>query len=383
MAKRDYYEVLEVEKSATESEIKKAYRKVAIRFHPDKNPQDPEGAAEKFKEAAEAYEVLSDPEKRVRYDRFGHEGVKSAFSGGGFQWSDFHHAGEMQDIFGDIFNAFFGGGGGFGGGRRGPARGRDIRIRYPITLEEAFAGKEAKVAFERREVCETCTGNGAAPGSGRKTCPRCGGAGAMRLQRGFFSVQTTCDMCGGAGTVVEVPCPTCSGSGFGTKKATVNFDIPAGVDNGMSMRIRGEGEAAAGGKSAERGDLYVSFELKDHETFAREGKDVYLEYPLSFAQAALGAEISVPSLHGDQSVDIPPGTQAQKVFRLKGKGMPDGHGAFGDQYVRVNVVTPTRLTEKQKELFRELARELKEDLKPHRKKSFFQKVRDTIEDVVG
>jgi len=382
MAKRDYYEVLEVDRNASQAEIKKAFRKIAIRFHPDKNPDDPEGAAEKFKEAAEAYEVLGDEEKRARYDRYGHEGLKSAFGSGGFQWSDFHHASEMQDIFGDIFSAFFGGGGGFGG-RRGPARGRDIRIRYPITLEEAFEGKQAKVAFERRETCETCNGSGAAPGSGRKTCTRCGGAGAIRLQRGFFSVQTTCDQCGGAGTMVEKPCPTCNGTCHVAKKATVSFDIPPGVDNGMQMRIRGEGEAAPGGSGAGHGDLYVSFEVKDHDTFAREGRDVYLDCPLSFSQAALGAAITVPSLHGDQQLDVPPGTQSLKVFRLKGKGMPDCQGRFGDQYVRVNMVTPTRLNERQQELLRDLAKEFNEDLKPYRKKSFFQKVRDTIEDVVG
>lgn len=378
MSKRDYYEVLGVEKNATGEEIKKAYRKVAMKYHPDRNPTDTEAAAEKFKEASEAYEVLSDDDKRARYDRFGHEGVKSAFGQGGFQWSDFHHAGDVQDIFGDLFSAFFGG----GQARRGPPRGRDIRIRYPMTLEEAFAGKSTKVSFERRERCDTCKGNGAAPGSGRKTCTRCGGVGQVRMQRGFFSVQTTCDACGGAGSIIEKPCPTCSGAGMVAQKVTVPFDIPPGVDNGMQMRIRGEGEPApqAGG---ERGDLYVNFEIADSETFVREGTNLYTEVPVSFAQAALGANVAVPCLHGEQKIDVPAGTQTHTVFRLRGKGMPNGQGGFGDQLVRVVVATPRKLSEKQKELLRELAREGQEELKPRKKRSFFERVKDAVEDVVG
>lgn len=382
MAKRDYYEVLEVSREATADEIKKAFRKVALKYHPDRNPGDTDAAAEKFKEAAEAYEVLSDEEKRARYDRFGHEGVKSQFSPGGFQWSDFHHAGEMQDIFGDLFSAFFGGG--FGGGGRGVPRGRDIRIRYPLTLEEAFAGKEAKVSFERRETCDSCQGSGAAPGTERRTCPRCGGAGAIRLTRGFFAVQTTCDQCGGAGTVIANPCTTCRGAGLVAQKVTVTFNIPPGIDEGMSMRLRGQGEpAGAGAGRSERGDLYVNFQVKEHEQFTRDGHNILLDMPVSYTQAALGAEIEVPSLHGEQKLAIPPGTQSHTVFRLRGKGMPTGNGSHGDQFVRTVIVTPKKLTDKQRELLEQLALESKEDFRKYRRKSFFEKVRDTIVDVVS
>ncbi|MCB2155851.1 molecular chaperone DnaJ [bacterium] len=382
MSKRDYYEVLGIAKTATAEEVKKAYRKVALKYHPDRNPTDTEAAEEKFKEAAEAYEVLSDAEKRSRYDRFGHEGVKTQFSPGGFQWSDFHHAGEMQDIFGDLFSAFFGGGFG-GGGRRGPARGRDIRIRYPMTLEEAFSGKTAKITFERREPCESCEGSGCKPGTGKSRCARCGGAGQVRLTRGFFSVQTTCDACRGTGEMIESPCGDCGGVGLAPKKVDVDFEIPPGVDSGMSMRLRGEGEPPSAGESgAVRGDLYVNFEVKDHEVFVREGRDIFLDLPITFSQAALGSEVKAPSLHGEQTLQIPPGTQSHKVFRLRKKGMPDGSGGFGDQYCRVAVMTPTHLTDKQKELFQQLAKESNEDLSPYKKKSVLEKIRATIEDVV-
>ncbi|MBI5154745.1 molecular chaperone DnaJ [Candidatus Poribacteria bacterium] len=379
MAARDYYEILGVEKAATPEEIKKAYRKLAMKLHPDRNPDDPDGAAERFKEAAEAYEVLSDADKRARYDRYGHEGVRSAFGSGGFQWSDFHHASDVQDIFGDIFGAFFGG---MGGGRRGPARGRDIRIRYPITLEEAFSGKNATVTFERREVCGTCKGTGCKPGTSPHRCRHCGGSGQVRLSRGFLAVQTTCDVCRGSGQMIETPCAECGGGGLVSGKVSIKFDIPPGVDNGMVMRLRGEGEPAPA-TGGVRGDLHVNFALEEHAVFQREGKDIYLEVPISYAQAALGCEIKVPSLHGEQTLSIPEGTQTHKVFRLRGKGMPEGNGNFGDEFVRAAVSVPRKLSARQRELLEEFARECDEDLKPSRKRSFFDKVKDTIEDVVG
>lgn len=383
MAKRDYYEVLGVERSASADEIKKAYRKVAMKYHPDRNPDDPEGAAEMFKEAAEAYEVLSDADKRARYDRYGHEGVRSAFSGGGFDWSDFHHASEMHDIFGDLFSAFFGGGGGFGGGGRG-VRGRDIRIRFPLTLEEAFTGKSAKVSFERREVCDTCSGSGAAPGSKPETCRHCGGSGRVRITRGFFAVQTACDVCGGRGTVIANPCKDCHGEGLRPKKVEIPFEIPAGVDDGMSLRIQGEGEPVppSAGKGP-RGDLHVSFQLREHEVFTREGNNIVMELPVSFPMVTLGTEIEVPTLHGEHRISIPPGTQSHTVFRLRGKGMPELGGRHGDHFIRLVVVTPKKLNDKQKELLRAFSKESKEDLKAYRKKSFFQKIRETIEDAVS
>lgn len=380
MAKRDYYQVLGVERTASAEEIKKAYRKVAMKWHPDRNPDKPDEASEMFKEAAEAYEILSDEQKKTVYDRYGHDGLKSQFGNGGFQWSDFHHADEYQDIFGGIFNAFFGGGG--GDGRRGTPKGRDIRVRYPLTLEEAFAGQQAHIKIERRETCATCSGNGAAPGSKPRPCVRCGGTGAIRQTRGFFAVQMACDHCGGSGETIDSKCATCNGQGLMPRKVDIKFDIPAGVDNGMTMRLRGEGEPHPRAQGA-RGDLYVGFEVTEHAIFAREGKDIYIEQPITFAQAALGAEITVPTLHGDANIGIPPATQTQKVFRLRSKGMPDGSGGFGDQYVRAVVVTPKKLTKRQEELLREFARESNEDLKEFRKKSFFSKVKETIEDVVG
>lgn len=379
MAKRDYYEILGVGKTSSPEEIKKAYRKTAMKYHPDRNPGNTE-AEDLFKEASEAYEVLSDAEKRARYDRFGHEGVK--FGQGGFQWSDFHHAGDVEDIFGDIFSAFFGGGGGgFGRGRRRAARGRDIRLRYPLSLEDAFKGVSAKVTFDRREACDTCSGSGCAPGTGRKTCSQCRGAGQVRIQRGFFAVQTTCDQCGGSGQIFEQACPTCGGQGLTPQKVQVQFEAPAGVDSGMTMRLRGEGEPPPPGIEGERGDLYINFEVQEHDVFHRDGVDIAIDQPISYAQAALGAAIKVPTLHGDEELQVPPATQTHRIFRLKGKGMPTGDGRFGDQHVRVVVTTPKRLTDRQKELLVEFAKESNEELHPYKKRSIFEKVRQTFDDL--
>lgn len=379
MAKRDYYEVLQVSREATAEEMKKAYRKLAMQYHPDRNPSNAEEATEKFKEASEAYEVLSDPQKKARYDRYGHEGVKSSFGQGGFTWSDFHHASDVEDIFGDIFSAFFGGGRRQSRGRGGAAqlRGRDIGVRYRMTLEEAFAGKEAEIAFERLENCGKCSGSGCKPGTSPKMCSTCGGHGVVRQARGFFAVETACPTCGGMGKLIDNPCDGCDGQGRLPTKATVHFTIPSGVDNGMSLRVRAEGEAGIGG--GERGDLLVRFELQEHEQFNREGADIYVEEHVSFPMAAIGAKIEVDTLHGRESLKIPAGTQNHKVFKLRGKGMPSttNGSSYGDQYVRVVVDVPTKLTARQKELLVEFARESGEEIKPgHR--GFFDYLKDTF-----
>lgn len=352
MSKRDYYEILDVGRDASPEELKKAYRKVAMKYHPDRNPENPEDAAEHFKEASEAYEVLSDPETRSRYDRFGHEGVKSAFGAGGFNWGDFHHRGDVEDIFGDIFNAFFGGG---GRRQRGPGRGRDVAVRYKVTLDEAFTGKMAEIAFQRLETCATCSGNGCRPGTQPGTCATCNGIGVVRQARGFFAVETTCPSCSGSGKVITDPCSDCRGKGRVSQKAEVSFSVPPGVDGGMSMRIQGEGEAGPPGGS--RGDLIVRFELEEHEHFVREGADIYYEARISFPLAALGGEITVPTLHGEETIHVPAGTQTHKVFKLRGKGMQRSVNAvhFGDQYVRVVVDVPKKLTARQKELLEEFS----------------------------
>jgi molecular chaperone DnaJ len=377
MAKRDYYEVLGVDRSASPDEMKKAYRKLAMKYHPDRNPENPAEAEEKFKEASEAYEVLSDPDKRARYDRYGHEGVRSAFGQGGFTWSDFHHQQDVEDIFGDIFSAFFG-----GGQRRqkrgGPQRGRDIQIRYRMTLEEAFAGKEDEISFSRPEVCEKCGGSGCKAGSRKTTCPTCGGTGVVRQARGFFAIETACPTCQGTGEMNPDPCDACNGSGLVPKKVKVAISIPSGIDNGMVMRQRGDGEAGRAG--GERGDLLIRFEVENHKYFKREGNDIYLEEKISFPLAAMGGEIVVPTLHGEASINIPAGTQNHRVFTLRGKGMPTSTNgrSFGDQHVRVEVEVPKKLTARQKELLEEFAAESGQVLRKG-EKGFFQKLRETFE----
>jgi molecular chaperone DnaJ len=377
MAKRDYYEILGVERNVAPEDLKKAYRKLAIKYHPDKNPDNTAEAEEKFKEASEAYEVLSDADKRARYDRHGHEGVKSSFGQGGFSWSDFHHQGDVEDIFGDIFSAFFGGGRQRRQRGGGPQRGRDMAVRYRMTLEEAFAGKSDEISFERLEECDKCHGSGAKDGSKPQTCPTCGGHGVVRQARGFFAVETACPTCGGSGQIIPNPCDKCGGKGLVNQRATVKLTIPSGVDNGMSLRVQGEGEA--GRLGGPRGDLLVRFEIEQHERYNREGAEIFVESRVSFPLAALGGELDVETLHGPATVKVPAGTPNHKVFTLKRKGMQTSADSknFGDMHVRVEVEVPTKLSARQRELLEEFARESGEA--PTQEKSFFQKLRETFE----
>lgn len=376
MSKRDYYEILGVEKSASADEIKKAYRRVAKQYHPDRNPDNPEAEA-KFKEACEAYEVLSEPDKRARYDQYGHEGV--GFGQGGFSYENFSHAGDFEDIFSSIFGNIFGGAGGAGARGRGQSqaeRGRDLKVNLAITLEEAFSGKESEIALTRLETCEKCTGSGAAEGSKPKTCPRCKGSGAIRFQQGFFSINSVCDVCQGLGEVIENPCSSCSGRGRVNKRSRVKVRIPAGVDNDNRVRVSGEGEV--GPHKGPRGDLYMDISIKDHDVFEREGDDLFTQVKLSYAQAALGDEIDVPTLDGTEHIKVSPGTQSHTLFRLGGKGMPRVNDTRhrGDLYVRTIVATPTHLTDRERELLRELAEINSEKITEG--KGFFSRIKQEI-----
>lgn len=348
MAKRDYYEILGVKRDATEEEIKKAYRKLALKYHPDRNPGSKE-AEEKFKEATEAYQVLSDPQKRATYDQFGHvEGVGTGFGGFGGGFPD------LSEIFGDVFGDFF------GERRRGPGgpppqAGADLRYDLLISFEEAVKGVEKQIRITRREVCSGCGGNGAEGGTALRTCPTCHGSGQISISQGFFSFTRTCNRCGGMGRSVEKTCSRCRGSGRVKVERNINVKIPAGVDTGSSLRLSGEGEAGLFG--GPRGDLYIVIKVKRHEFFSREGNDIVCEVPISFAVASLGGEIEVPTLEGKLKLRIPPGTQSGHVFRQKGKGFPDLHKyGKGNLLIYIKVVVPTDLTEKEKELIRELAR---------------------------
>ena len=377
MAKRDYYEVLGVDRNADAAAVKKAYRKKAMQLHPDRNPDNPD-AAEQFKEIGEAYEVLSDPEKRACYDRWGHEGVKSAFQTGGFQWTDFHHFEEFGDIFGDIFESFFG----IGSGRtraRASARGRDLRASVSLTLEEAFSGTEQKIQIRRLESCEACSGSGCRPGTGRQICPTCRGAGQVRITQGFFSIATTCDRCGGAGEMIASPCPECGGAGRVERSVSLKARIPAGVGDGMQLRLAGEGEAGPPG--GRRGDLYVTIRLRDHERFVRRGQDIFSEVPISIVQAVLGDTVEVDTLAGKYSLKIPAGTHSHSVFKIPDHGMPNPNapgGPRGAHYTRVAVWTPKKLTDRQKELLREFAA-LGNEKPAEEDRGFFDRVKDSFE----
>ena len=377
--KRDYYEVLGVDKSADEQTLKKAYRKLAMKYHPDRNPGDKE-AEEKFKEINEAYEVLSDSTKRQTYDQFGHAGMngQGGFGGQGFGGQGF---GGFEDIFGDMFGDIFGGG--FGGGgrprRRGPERGADMRQSIQITFEEAAFGKKTSIKVNRSEECSECHGSGAKAGTSKKTCPTCNGAGEVRtVQRtpfGNIASSRTCSTCEGEGEVVESPCTKCGGKGSTRKVKTIEVDIPAGIDDGQMIKLAGQGEL--GSKGGPRGDLYIAVSVKNHSLFTREGYDIYFDMPITFAQAALGDEIEVPTLDGKVKYSIPEGTQTGTVFRLREKGIPKLRGNNrGDQYVKVVVDTPKKLNDKQKELLREFAKECGEEV--HEKKTTFGQKIETM-----
>ena len=376
--KRDYYEVLGVGKSADEKEIKKAYRKLAMQYHPDRNPDNKE-AEEKFKEINEAYEVLSDETKRRNYDQFGHEGVNGqGFGGQGFGGG--FSGGGFEDIFGDIFGDMFGGG--FGGSsrqrRRGPERGADIRQNITIDFEEAAFGKKVSIKINRSEECDKCSGTGAKPGTSKKTCPTCNGTGEVRtVQRtpfGNIASSRPCSTCGAEGEIIESPCDKCHGTGSTRKVKTIEVDIPAGIDDGQMIKLSGQGEV--GTKGGPRGDLYIVVSIRNHSLFTREGYDVYLEMPVSFSQVALGGEIEVPTLDGKVVYNVPAGTQTGTVFRLREKGIKKLRGnSRGDQYVKVVVETPKHLTDRQKELLRELAKESGDEVH-EKKRSFGQKIED-------
>jgi molecular chaperone DnaJ len=377
MAKRDYYEVLGVARDASPEQIKKAYRKLALKFHPDRNPGD-KASEESFKEACEAYEVLSDAAKRSRYDRYGHEGVKNTFGSGGFQWGDFTHVTDFEDILGDVFGSFFGG---MGGSGRPSNRGRDMSVQLNLTLEEAFAGTETDIALTRLETCGTCGGSGAKAGSNPRTCPRCRGAGQLRMMQGFFSMTTACDLCRGEGTVIDNPCPDCAGHGRKNRRKTLKITVPKGVDHGTRLRLFGEGEA--GIKDGPRGDLYAVINVEEDDTFKRDGDDLLCEIPISFGQAALGAEIEVGSLHGPVSLDVPAGCQTHRVFRLRGKGMPRLRApeTCGDLFVRLVVYTPQRLSARQRELIEELSGLDDEIPKAQERKGFLDRLRESFDQV--
>ena len=370
VTKADYYEVLSVSRNASDQELKTAYRKLAMQYHPDRNPGNAE-AEEKFKECSEAYQVLSDPQKRAAYDRYGHAGV----SGVGSNGDPFAGMGDLGDIFGDFFGEMFNMGGGGSRGRASRAqRGRDLRYDHVIEFEDAIFGKEVQVTIRRAEACTTCHGSGTASGRGPSICAQCQGRGQVRYQQGFFSIARTCNACGGTGSVITDPCPTCRGDGRQEKQHTLQVKIPAGVEEGTRIRYQGEGDAGRfGGPS---GDLYIVLSVRPHEFFERDGNDLHCVIPISFTQAALGDEITIPTLEGDTRLKIPEGTQSGKEIRLRGKGVPylNEHGR-GDLVITVAVQTPKKLSKMQKELLRQLGDSLTVENTPT-SRSLFSKVKE-------
>ena len=371
MSKRDYYEVLGVSRTASLDEIKKAYRKKAVQYHPDKNPGNKE-AEEKFKEATDAYSVLSDKEGRAKYDQYGHAAFEQGGGASGFH-ADFSG---FEDIFGDVFSTFFGGAAA-AGGRRGKGRaGNDLRYDMEVTFEEAAFGCEKEVTIGRRTTCEACAGSGATAGSGKDRCSQCDGHGQVRIQQGFFTLARTCHACGGQGEVIKNPCGQCSGSGLKMKESRLKVKVPAGVDHGQRLKMRGEGEPGAGG--GPNGDLYVQIMVKEHPVFERQESELICEVPITYASATLGAEIEVPSLEGKVKLKIPAGTASGKVFRLKNKGIPilgSNPQRRGDQHVRVYVHVPKKVSDQERELLEKLA-SIQGAAVDDTGKGFFEKVKD-------
>lgn len=376
--KRDYYEVLGLQKGASESEIKSAYRKMAMKYHPDRNPDDKE-AEEKFKEANEAYSILSDPDKKAKYDQFGFAGVdpNSGFGGGGFG------GGGFEDMFGDIFGSMFGGGfGGFGGQQQtrrknGPRKGQNMQAHVNISFEEAFFGTKKTIKLRKNVKCSDCGGSGAAEGSGKKVCPICKGSGQIQNQTrtpfGIMANVVQCDNCGGTGEIIENPCPTCSGAGTVRKEVKIEVSIPAGIDDQQVVSLRGQGGPGQNGGPA--GDLFVAVNVSPHKIFQRYGMDLELEMPITFVQAALGAEVIIPTMNGKVSYKIPPGTQPETTFRLKGKGVTSAQRGTGDLYVKVMLEIPTKLTSEQKKLLKEFEETSDEEMYV-KKKSFLETVKE-------
>jgi molecular chaperone DnaJ len=354
VAKRDYYDVLGIGRGAAAEEIKKAYRALALKYHPDRNPDDKAASQEKFKEASEAYQVLSDPDKRAQYDRFGHAAFDGGQGFGGFDFGAGFGAGAsmFEDVLGDLFGDFFGGGRRRGGGRSRAMRGDDLRYDLDIDFEEAVGGTEHTISIPRTVSCEACSGSGAKAGTQPETCPACHGAGQVRFQQGLFHISKTCGQCNGEGRVIRTPCPKCRGVGTSRATREIKVKVPAGVDDGSRLKLRGEGESGLGGGPT--GDLYVVLHVAPHPIFQREGPHVICELPVSMVKAALGAKIDVPTLEGVVKMSIPSGTQTGRVFRLRGKGAPDLRtGRKGDELVRIVVETPESLTRKQKELLKQ------------------------------
>ncbi len=380
MAKRDFYETLGVAKNASEEEIKKSYRKLAMKYHPDRNPDSKE-SEEKFKEVKEAYEMLTNAEKREAYDRYGHAGVDPNMGGGGGGGFG-GGGGGFADSFGDIFGDIFGGGGGGRGRSAGPQvyRGADLRYNLEITLEQAAHGFDTTIRVPSWDKCETCSGSGAKPGTAPSTCTTCAGHGQVRMQQGFFSIQQTCPKCHGTGKIITDPCTPCAGAGRIKRNKTLEVKIPVGIDNGMRIRSSGNGEPGTNGGPA--GDLYVEIHIKAHSVFQREGDDLHCEMPISFAKAALGGDIEVPTLNGKASFTIPEGTQSGKIFRLKGKGIKGVRSGYaGDLFCHVLIETPVKLTEKQKDMLRDFDKSTNEGGGKHspQSKTWKDKVKDFFE----